>query len=79
MYDIVTDVFTIDEPLEDDDHHTEVIKSFQSTPKFQTLYNRLQRRWDTFHDVVRSDSKEFQEYWEYIKSLLLNKKLIEDQ
>lgn len=79
MCDIVSDVFTIDEPLEDDDHHTEVIKRFQSTPKFQSLYNRLQDKWDSFNDVVKSDSKEFQEYWEYIKTLLLNKKLIEDQ
>ena len=79
MCDIVNDVFTIEEPLEDDDHHTEVIKCFQSTPKFQELYTRLQKRWDSFNDVVRSDSNEFQEYWEYIKTLLLNKKLIEDQ
>ena len=79
MCDIVSDVFTIDEPLEDDDHHTEVIKRFQSTTKFQSVYNRLRKKWDTFNDSVKSDSKEFQEYWEYIKTLLLNKQLIEDQ
>jgi hypothetical protein len=78
-HEIISDLLNIDEPPFDDDHQSQVIKEFQSTDKFQSMYNRLLKKWEDFGACIEKEDTEFQEYWEYIKTLLLDQKLILDQ
>lgn len=78
-HEIISDLLNIDEPPFDDDHQAQVIKEFQSTDKFQSMYSRLMRKWEDFGACLKEEDSEFQEYWEYIKTLLLDKKLLLDQ
>lgn len=73
---IINDLLTIDDDTSyDDDHQTQVIREFQNTDKFRNMYNRLLRQWDNLGDCIEKEDKEFQEYWEYIKTLLLDHRL----
>jgi hypothetical protein len=76
---IISDLLNVDDPIYDDNHQSQVIKEFQSTEKFQSMYNRLLRKWEDFGACIEKEDTEFQEYWEYIKTLLLDQKLILDQ
>jgi hypothetical protein len=78
-HEIISDLLNVDEPSYDDDHQSQVIKEFQSTDKFQSMYNKLLKKWEDFGKCLEDDDKEFQEYWEYIKTLLLDRKLLLDQ
>ena len=64
-----------DDTSYDDDHQTQVIKEFQNTDKFRNMYNRLMRKWEDLGQCIEKEDTEFQEYWEYIKTLLLDHRL----
>ena len=74
---IISDLLNIedDDTSYDDDHQTQVIKEFQSTDKFRNMYNRLMRKWEDLGQCIEKEDTEFQEYWEYIKTLLLDHRL----
>jgi hypothetical protein len=78
-HEIITDLLNVDDPPYDDDHQSQVIKDFQGTDKFQNKYNRLLRKWEDFGQCIQKEDTEFQEYWEYIKTLLLDQKLMMEQ
>jgi hypothetical protein len=78
-HEIIVDLLNIDDPPYDDDHQAQIIKEFQSTDKFRSMYTKLLRKWDDFGECLKDEDKEFQEYWEYIKTLLLDRKLLLDQ
>lgn len=78
-HEIISDLLNVDEAPFDDDYQSRVIKEFQGTDRFQSMYSRLLRKWEDFGSCLKEENPEFQEYWEYIKTLLLDKKLLLDQ
>lgn len=79
---IISDLLNIeddDDTSYDDDHQTQVIRDFQSTDKFRNMYNRLLQKWENLGECIKKEDTEFQEYWEYIKTLLLDHRLKMEQ
>jgi len=79
---IISDLLNIeddDDTSYDDDHQTQVIREFQNTDKFRNTHRRLMRKWESLGECIRKEDTEFQEYWEYIKTLLLDHRLKMEQ
>lgn len=85
-HDMICDVLNMDDvnvqtddDNEDEEYRSKIIKEFQSTERFQKTYSTIIRKWEDFGESIADEGPEFQEYWEYIKTMLLDQNLIADQ
>lgn len=80
---VISDVLNQDEePCFGDGHHADMIRTFQGTERYRLARSELVNKWEPFSksfDIDSTDNEEYQEYWEYVKTLLLDHKLVLDQ